>query len=63
MLTKYLAAILGFFVVAALFAIFWGWLVMVVLGWFGVNVTLWQGWVIAFLVSGLTKNTDTTSSK
>lgn len=55
---SFLASLIGFIVILALFAIFWGWLVMVVLGWFGVSVTLFQGWVIAFLVSGLTKGTS-----
>jgi len=56
-----LAVVIAFLAIIAVMALFWGWLVMVVLGWFGVTVTLFQGWVIAFLISGLTSSN--TSSK
>jgi len=48
-----LGVVMGALFVWAIMAMFWGWLVMVVLGWLGVSVTWFQGWVIAFLVSGL----------
>lgn len=36
------------------FAVFEGWLVTIVLGWFGFHFTLFQGWVIALTVGLIT---------
>ena len=47
----------------AVMAIFTGWLVTVVLGWFGWHFAIWQGWVVAFTISLLFNSSNSTNSK
>lgn len=55
---QYLYAILGFILLLAIMAVIGGFLVVTVLGYFGITFTLWQGIVTAFTVSWLCKSTN-----
>lgn len=54
---------IGILLLMALMAIIGGYLVVIVLGYFGISFTLWQGIVTAFTVSWLCKSTSTSTSK
>lgn len=60
-MSDFVVGCLGILLLMVIMALIGGYLVVVVLGYFGISFTLWQGVVTAFTVSWLCKSTSTSS--